>query len=49
LKESILDAALAMEVIDYITESDTALTESDRILKNGCSLVFSFGNTASLK
>jgi len=49
LKESILDAAFTMEVIDYITESDTVLTECGRILKNGCSLVFSFGNTASLK
>jgi len=49
LKESILDAAFTMEVIDYITESDTVLTECGRILKNGCLLVFSFGNTASLK
>jgi len=33
LKESILDAAFTMEVIDYITESDTVLTECGRILK----------------
>jgi hypothetical protein len=38
-----------MEVIDYIPESDTMLSECSRILKNGCSLVFSFGNKASLK
>jgi len=49
LKEGILDAAFMMEVIDYIPESDTVLSECSRILKNGCSLVFSFGNEASLK
>ena len=49
LKESILDAAFMMEVIDYIPESDTVLSGCSRILKNGCSLVFSFGNKASLK
>ena len=49
LKEDILDAAFMIEVIDYIPESDTVLVECSRILKNGCSLVFSFGNKASLK
>ena len=49
LKEDILDAAFMIEVIDYIPESNTVLVECSRILKNGCSLVFSFGNKASLK
>ena len=49
LKEDILDAAFMIEVIDYIPESDTVLVECSRILKNGCWLVFSFGNKASLK
>jgi len=49
LKEDILDAAFMIEVIDYIPESDTVLVECSRILKNGCSMVFSFGNKASLK
>jgi ubiquinone/menaquinone biosynthesis C-methylase UbiE len=38
-----------MEVIDYIPESDTVLSKCSRILKNGCSLVFSFANKASSK
>ena len=49
MKEDILDAAFMIEVIDYIPESDTVLVECSRILKNGCTLVFSFGNKASLK
>ena len=49
LKDGVLDAAFMMEVIDYIPESDTVLSECGRILKNGCLLVFSFGNKASLK
>jgi SAM-dependent methyltransferase len=49
LKDGILDAAFMMEVINYIPESDTVSSECSRILKNGCSLVFSFGNEASLK
>jgi SAM-dependent methyltransferase len=49
LREDILDAAFMMEVIDYIPELDTVLSECGRILKNGCSLVFSFGNKTSLK
>jgi ubiquinone/menaquinone biosynthesis C-methylase UbiE len=40
LKEDILDAAFMMEVIGYIPESDTVLSECSRVLKNGCLLVF---------
>lgn len=44
-----LDAAFMMEVLDYIPELETVLAECSRILKSGGSLIFSFGNKASLK
>lgn len=49
LRANILDAAFMMEVLDYIPELETVLSECSRILKSGGSLVFSFGNKASLK
>jgi ubiquinone/menaquinone biosynthesis C-methylase UbiE len=49
IKEDVFNAAFMMEVIDYIPELETVLTECQRTLKNGGSLVFSFGNSSSLK
>lgn len=49
LKEDVLAAAFIIEVLDYIPELETVLAECRRILKNGGSLVFSFGNKSSLK
>jgi len=49
LKEATVDAAFMIEVLDYIPELGTVLGECSRILKDGGSLVFSFGNEASLK
>lgn len=49
IKEDVFNAAFMIEVIDYIPELETVLTECKRILKTGGSLVFSFGNSHSLK
>jgi ubiquinone/menaquinone biosynthesis C-methylase UbiE len=49
IKANVLDAAFMMEVLDYIPELETVLAECSRILKSGGSLIFSFGNKASLK
>jgi SAM-dependent methyltransferase len=49
IKEDVFNAAFMMEVIDYIPELEMVLTECRRILKTGGSLVFSCGNSSSLK
>jgi len=49
LRANVINAAFMMEVLDYIPELETVLVECSRILKSGGSLVFSFGNKASLK
>lgn len=49
LREEVLDAAFMIEVLDYITELETALSECYNTLKHGGSLVLSFGNNSSLK
>jgi ubiquinone/menaquinone biosynthesis C-methylase UbiE len=38
-----------IEVLDYITELDEALTECYRTLKSNAPLLLSFGNKSSLK
>ena len=49
LKEGVFDAIFMIEVLDYLTELDEALTESHRTLKSNASLFLSFGNKSSLK
>ena len=49
LRENLFDAAVSMEVVDYIPELDKVMTEARRILKSECPFVFSFGNLSSLK
>jgi 2-polyprenyl-3-methyl-5-hydroxy-6-metoxy-1,4-benzoquinol methylase len=49
LRDNLFDAAVSMEVVDYIPELEEVLAECRRILKGGCSFVFSFGNLSSLK
>jgi len=49
LHGKVLDAALMIEVLDYISDIETALSECYRILRPGGSLVLSFGNSSSLK
>jgi ubiquinone/menaquinone biosynthesis C-methylase UbiE len=49
LRDNLFDAAVSMEVVDYIPELDKVLVECNRILKEGCPFVFSFGNLSSLK
>ncbi len=49
LREKMLDAAFIVEVLDYIPELETALSECFNTLRPGGSLVFSFGNNSSLK
>jgi len=49
LREKVLDAAFMIEVLDYITELEIALSECYNALKPGGSLVLSFGNNSSLK
>jgi len=49
LREKVLDAAFMIEVLDYIAELETALSECSNALKPGGSLILSFGNNSSLK
>jgi 2-polyprenyl-3-methyl-5-hydroxy-6-metoxy-1,4-benzoquinol methylase len=49
LRDNLFDAAVSMEVVDYIPELEKVLAECKRILKTGCPFVFSFGNLSSLK
>lgn len=49
LRSGAFDAAVSMEVIDYIPQLNEVLAECKRILRNGCPLVFSSGNKSSLK
>lgn len=49
LKDNSFDAAVSMEVVDYIPELEKVLAECKRILKGGRPFVFSFGNLSSLK
>jgi ubiquinone/menaquinone biosynthesis C-methylase UbiE len=49
LKDGIFDAIFMIEVLDYITELDEALTECHRTLKSYAPLILSFGNKSSLK
>ncbi len=49
LRESLLDAIFAIEVLDYIPELDQVIAECYRILKPNSSLFLTFGNKSSLK
>jgi ubiquinone/menaquinone biosynthesis C-methylase UbiE len=49
LKDSAFDAIFMIEVLDYISDLDEALTECHRTLKSNAVLIFSFGNKRSLK
>ncbi len=49
LRTGIFDAILMVEVLDYIPELSEALDECNRILKLDSPLVFTFGNSSSLK
>jgi ubiquinone/menaquinone biosynthesis C-methylase UbiE len=49
LKDGTFDAIFMIEVLDYISDLDEALTECHRTLKSNAMLIFSFGNKSSLK
>jgi ubiquinone/menaquinone biosynthesis C-methylase UbiE len=49
LKDGSFDAIFMIEVLDYIPQISEALSECNRVLKPGSSLVLSFGNKSSLK
>ena len=49
LRKKVLDATFMIEVLDYIAELDVALPECYNALKQGGSLILSFGNNSSLK
>jgi len=49
LKGDTFDAIFMIEVLDYISELDEALTECHRTLKSDAPLFLSFGNKSSLK
>jgi ubiquinone/menaquinone biosynthesis C-methylase UbiE len=49
LKDGTFDAVLMIEVLDYIPQTNEALTECNRILKPKSSLILSFGNQSSAK
>jgi ubiquinone/menaquinone biosynthesis C-methylase UbiE len=49
VKDSTFDAIFMIEVLDYISDLDEALTECHRTLKSNAVLIFSFGNKRSLK
>ena len=48
-KDGTFDAIFMIEVLDYIPQLDTVLSECHRTLKQGTSLILSFGNNSSLK
>jgi ubiquinone/menaquinone biosynthesis C-methylase UbiE len=48
-KDGTFDAIFMIEVLDYIPQLDVALAECHRTLRNGESLILSFGNKSSLK
>ena len=49
LKAEVFDVVFMIEVLDYIHELDTAMTECNRTLKSNASCILSFGNKSSLK
>ncbi len=49
LRDEVACAALSFEVLDYISEMKTVMSECRRILKSNGPIVFSFGNRSSLK
>ena len=49
LKANLFDAIFMIEVLDYISDLDEALTEGHRTLKSDAPLILSFGNRRSLK
>ena len=49
LKNQVVDAVFMIEVLDYIDELDTVLSECYRILKFDSFFIFSFGNKSSIK
>ena len=49
LKDNAFDAIFMIEVLDYISDLDEALTECHRTLKSNAMLILSFGNKRSLK
>jgi ubiquinone/menaquinone biosynthesis C-methylase UbiE len=49
LKDDVFDVVFMIEVLDYISELDQALSECRRTLKTNASSVLSFGNKSSLK
>ena len=48
-RDGTFDAIFMIEVLDYIPQLDVALAECKRTLRNGESLILSFGNKSSLK
>ena len=49
LKAEVFDVVFMIEVLDYIPELDTAMTECNRTLKPNASCILSFGNKSSFK
>lgn len=49
IKDGVFDVVFMIEVLDYISELDQALSECRRTLKTNASSVLSFGNKSSLK
>lgn len=49
IKDGVFDVVFMIEVLDYISELDQALSECRRTLKTNASNVLSFGNKSSLK
>jgi ubiquinone/menaquinone biosynthesis C-methylase UbiE len=49
LRDDVFDVVFLIEVLDYISELDKALSECKRTLKNNAASVLSFGNKSSLK
>jgi ubiquinone/menaquinone biosynthesis C-methylase UbiE len=48
-KDGTFDAIFMIEVLDYIPQLDTVLSECNRTLRQGTPLILSFGNKSSLK
>ena len=48
-KDELFDAIFMIEVLDYVTQLNSALSECHRTLKQGKSVILSFGNKSSIK
>jgi len=49
LRDNVVDAIVMVELLDCVVELDRVLAECWRVLKQGGSFTFTFGNKASLK